>query len=81
MKPAELSRRSRISASTIKYHHREGMPQPGRKVRARLSEYDESHLRKSHLIDALIHIVGPSISQVKRFRRPWMTRIRAWATS
>lgn len=65
MKLAELSRRSRISAATIKYYLREGMLQPGTKVRARLSEYDESHLRRLDLIDALIHIVGLSISQVK----------------
>lgn len=65
MKLAELSRQSRISAATIKYYLREGMLQPGTKVRARLSEYDESHLRRLDLIDALIHIVGLSISQVK----------------
>lgn len=65
MKLAELSRQSRISAATIKYYLREGMLQPGTKVRARLSEYDESHLRRLDLIDALICIVGLSISQVK----------------
>ncbi|MCT6836999.1 MAG: MerR family transcriptional regulator [Bifidobacteriales bacterium] len=65
MKLAELSRRSRISAATIKYYLREGMLQPGTKVRARLSEYEESHLKRLDLIDTLIHVVGLSVNQVK----------------
>ncbi|MEU9850618.1 MerR family transcriptional regulator [Streptomyces sp. NPDC047985] len=56
MRLAELSERSGVSASTIKYYLREGLLQPGHRVTATQAAYGEEHLRRLRLVRALIQI-------------------------
>ncbi|WP_424863658.1 MerR family transcriptional regulator [Streptomyces sp. MMS24-I29] len=56
MQLAELSERSGVSTSTIKYYLREGLLQPGHRVTATQAAYDEEHLRRLRLVRALIQI-------------------------
>ncbi|WHM40490.1 MerR family transcriptional regulator [Streptomyces sp. BPTC-684] len=56
MRLAELSERSGVSTSMIKYYLRQGMLAPGRKVGATTADYDESHLRRLRLVRALIEV-------------------------
>ncbi|MER5752934.1 MerR family transcriptional regulator [Streptomyces sp. NPDC002088] len=56
MRLAELSKRSGVSAATIKYYLREGLLAPGRQINATTAEYDEGHLRRLRLVRALIQV-------------------------
>ncbi|MEV6733079.1 MULTISPECIES: MerR family transcriptional regulator [unclassified Streptomyces] len=56
MRLAELSERSGVSTSTIKYYLREGLLPPGGRVSATTAEYDEGHLRRLRLIRALLQV-------------------------
>ncbi|MET9386392.1 MerR family transcriptional regulator [Streptomyces sp. NPDC002928] len=56
MRLAELSKRSGVSAATIKYYLREGLLAPGRQINATTAEYDEDHLRRLRLVRALIQV-------------------------
>lgn len=56
MRLAELSERSGLSTTTIKYYLREGLLPPGRRITATQAEYDEGHLRRLRLVRALIQI-------------------------
>ncbi|MFI9630598.1 MerR family transcriptional regulator [Streptomyces sp. NPDC052042] len=56
MRLAELSERSGVSTSTIKYYLREGLLQPGHRVTATQAAYGEEHLRRLRLVRALIQI-------------------------
>lgn len=56
MRLAELSERSGVSVTTIKYYLRERLLPPGRRVTATQAEYDEEHLRRLRLVRALIQV-------------------------
>ncbi|MET8245886.1 MerR family transcriptional regulator [Streptomyces sp. NPDC005202] len=56
MRLAELSTRSGVSTTTIKYYLREGLLHPGRRITATQAEYDEGHLRRLRLVRALIQV-------------------------
>lgn len=56
MRLAELSERSGVSPSMIKYYLRQGMLAPGRKVGATTAEYDEGHVRRLRLVRALVEV-------------------------
>lgn len=62
---AELSRRSGVSAASIKFYLREGLIPPGVPVSARKSEYTEEHIRRLRLVRAMLTVGGMSIGQVR----------------
>jgi DNA-binding transcriptional MerR regulator len=61
----DLSARSGVSAASIKYYLREGLLRPGEAVTATRARYDDSHLRRLELIQALRQIVGLGIEQIR----------------
>jgi DNA-binding transcriptional MerR regulator len=65
MRLSDLSRRSGVSVTTIKYYLREGLLPPGRQLSATQAEYDEQHLRRLRLIRALIGVRGLSVSTTR----------------
>ncbi|MFI6011203.1 MerR family transcriptional regulator [Streptomyces sp. NPDC051243] len=65
MRISELSRRSGVAVTTIKYYLREGLLQPGRQTAATQAEYDEHHLRRLKLIRALTGVRGLSVSTTR----------------
>ncbi|MDK1475056.1 MerR family transcriptional regulator [Streptomyces sp. 549] len=56
MRLAELSERSGVSTTTIKYYLREGLLPPGERVTATQADYSEEHLRRLGLVRALIQV-------------------------
>ncbi|QNP68803.1 MerR family transcriptional regulator [Streptomyces roseirectus] len=66
MRMSELSRRSGVSVTTIKYYLREGLLPPGRQTSATQAEYDEAHLRRLRLIRALTGVRGLSVSTARQ---------------
>ncbi|MFD4596534.1 MerR family transcriptional regulator [Streptomyces sp. NPDC058464] len=65
MRMSELSRRSGVSVTTIKYYLREGLLPTGRQTAATQAEYDEQHLRRLRLIRALTGVRGLSVSATR----------------
>ncbi|MFF6804934.1 MerR family transcriptional regulator [Streptomyces sp. NPDC012616] len=65
MRISELSRRSGVSVTTIKYYLREGLLAPGRHTAATQAEYDDQHLRRLRLIRALTGVRGLSVSTTR----------------
>lgn len=65
MRISELSRRSGVSITTIKYYLREGMLPPGRATAANQAEYGEQHVRQLRLIRALVGVRGLSVNAAK----------------
>jgi DNA-binding transcriptional MerR regulator len=58
MRLAELSTRSGVPATTIKYYLRLGLLHAGERQSSTWSAYDDSHLRRIALIRALIDVAG-----------------------
>lgn len=56
MRLAELSERSGVSTTTIKYYLRERLLPPGRRISATQADYGEEHLRRLRLVRALIQV-------------------------
>ncbi|WP_328420716.1 MerR family transcriptional regulator [Streptomyces sp. NBC_00443] len=65
MRISELSRRSGVAVTTIKYYLREGLLPAGRQTAATQAEYDEQHLRRLKLIRALTGVRGLSVSTTR----------------
>ncbi|MFI0089358.1 MerR family transcriptional regulator [Streptomyces bobili] len=65
MRVSELSRRSGVSVTTIKYYLREGLLAPGRQTSATQAEYDDQHLRRLRLIRALTGVRGLSVTTTR----------------
>lgn len=65
MRISELSRRSGVPVTTIKYYLREGLLPPGRPTAANQADYDESHARRLRLVRALVGVRGLSVSAAK----------------
>ncbi|MHA7172106.1 MerR family transcriptional regulator [Arthrobacter monumenti] len=61
----ELSRRSGISAASIKFYLREDLLPAGESRHPTLAEYADAHLVRLELITALRKVVGLSIGQIK----------------
>jgi DNA-binding transcriptional MerR regulator len=59
---AELSRRSGVTAATIKYYLREGLLPPGIHTHPNQVDYAEHHVTRLRLIRALIDVGGLSVS-------------------
>lgn len=66
MRLAELSERSGVSTSTIKYYLREGLLPQGRRLSATQADYDESHLRRLRLVRALIQVGKVPVATVRQ---------------
>jgi DNA-binding transcriptional MerR regulator len=66
MRLSELSSRSGVSASTIKYYLRLGLLQPGEQQSATWSEYSDAHLRRLALVRALIEVAALPLQAVRR---------------
>lgn len=66
MRLAELSARSGVPATTIKYYLRLGLLHAGERQSSTWSDYDESHLRRITLIRALIDVAGLPLDAVHR---------------
>ncbi|MFI7501008.1 MerR family transcriptional regulator [Streptomyces sp. NPDC049687] len=66
MRISELSRRSGVSVTTIKYYLREGLLPPGRQTSATQAEYDDQHLRRLRLIRVLTGVRGLSVSTTRQ---------------
>lgn len=65
MQLKELSARSGVSIASIKYYLREGLLRPGQPVTATRASYDDPHLRRLELIQALRQICGLGIEQIR----------------
>ncbi|MFE9674132.1 MerR family transcriptional regulator [Streptomyces sp. NPDC006259] len=65
MRISELSRRSGVSVTTIKYYLREGLLAPGRQTSATQADYDDEHLRRLRLIRALTGVRGLSVTTTR----------------
>ncbi|MGA8330089.1 MAG: MerR family transcriptional regulator [Mycobacterium sp.] len=66
MRLAELSARSGVPATTIKYYLRLGLLHSGERLSSTWSAYDDSHLRRLTLIRALIDVAGLPLEAVRR---------------
>jgi DNA-binding transcriptional MerR regulator len=66
MRLAELSTRSGVPATTIKYYLRLGLLHSGERQSSTWSAYDDSHLRRIALIRALIDVAGLPLEAVHR---------------
>jgi DNA-binding transcriptional MerR regulator len=66
MRLAELSSRSGVSPSTIKYYLRLGLLHSGEHQSSTWSAYNDSHLRRLTLIRALIEVAGLPLQAVRR---------------
>lgn len=66
MRISELSQRSGVPVTTVKYYLREGLLEPGEALNTRESAYGEGHLSRLRLIRGLVHVLGASISQVRQ---------------
>jgi DNA-binding transcriptional MerR regulator len=62
---AELSRQTGVPVATIKYYLREGLLPAGEAVGATRARYDDAHVRRLHLIRALVEAGGLSLARVR----------------
>ncbi|GAB2526843.1 MerR family transcriptional regulator [Nocardia heshunensis] len=65
MRIGELSKASGVSTPTIKYYVREGLLPKGEATGPNQAQYDDAHLRRLHLIRALIDVGGLSIASAR----------------
>jgi DNA-binding transcriptional MerR regulator len=66
VKISELSSRSGVMASTVKYYVREGLVSEGRRTSGNQTAYDDSHVQRIRLVRALIETGGLSIAATKQ---------------
>ncbi|WP_306748160.1 MerR family transcriptional regulator [Saccharothrix yanglingensis] len=64
MRISELSRRSEVGISTIKFYLRSGLLHAGERTGPNQTRYDESHVRRLRVIRALIDVGGLSLASV-----------------
>jgi len=62
---SELAKFTGVSVATVKYYIREGMLAAGDPTGPRSATYDDSHVRRMHLIKALTGPAGLSLSQTR----------------
>ncbi len=65
MRISELAEASGVSLATVKYYLREGLLPPGRTVTARLSEYDDEHVRRLRLLRVLREVGDVPVSRLR----------------
>lgn len=66
MKISELSQQTGASVATIKYYLREGLLPAGERSAPNQATYDETHVRRIHMIRALTDVGGLSVADAKR---------------
>lgn len=66
MRMAELSKRSGIGVSTIKFYLREGLLPSGERTQANQAQYDDGHLARLQLIRALSEVGRLSLAEIGR---------------
>ncbi len=66
MKISELSRRSGLSLSTLKYYQREGFLPPGEALASNQASYSEEHLRRLELIRAMREVGHLGIETIRK---------------
>ena len=62
---SELAERADLPVATVKYYLRAGLLPPGRITGPRSAEYDESHLRRLHILRALREVGGVPVSSLQ----------------
>ena len=65
MRISELAGATGVPVATVKYYLREGLLPAGRTVTARLSEYDDEHVRRLRLLRALREVGGVPVSRLR----------------
>lgn len=65
MRISELATETGVPVATVKYYLREGLLPAGARVTPRLSEYDESHVRRLRLLRVLREVGRLSITQLQ----------------
>jgi DNA-binding transcriptional MerR regulator len=65
MRISDLSRLSGVSIPTIKFYLREGLLPPGHRTAPNQATYDETHVRRLHLIRVLVEIGDMSLHAVR----------------
>lgn len=65
MRVSELAKQTHVSVATVKYYIREGMLAAGDLMGPRRATYNNSHVQRIHLIQALTGPAGLSVSQAK----------------
>ncbi len=75
MRISELSRRTDVPVTRIKYYIREGLLQPGERSQRNQATYGEAHIDALRLIRALRETAGLSVEAVgaviAELKRPW----------
>jgi DNA-binding transcriptional MerR regulator len=66
VKISEVSSRSGVMASTVKYYVREGLVPEGHRMSRNQTAYDEDHVQRIRLVRALIETGGLSITATKQ---------------
>lgn len=62
---SELAESADLPVATVKYYLRAGLLQPGRVTGPRSAEYDETHLRRLHILRALREVGGAPVSSLQ----------------
>jgi DNA-binding transcriptional MerR regulator len=65
MRISQLAEAAGVPLATVKYYLREGLLPPGRSITARLSEYDDEHVRRLRLLRALREVGGVPVSRLR----------------
>jgi DNA-binding transcriptional MerR regulator len=62
---SELAERADLPLATVKYYLRAGLLPPGRVTGPRRAEYDQSHLRRLHILRALREVGGAPVTSLQ----------------
>lgn len=65
MRIGELSRSTGVTVPTIKFYLREGLLPPGVATSATQAQYDEGHVRRLHLVRALVEVARLPLASVR----------------
>lgn len=65
MRISDLSRLSGVSIPTIKFYLREGLLPAGHRTAPNQATYDDTHLRRLHLVRVLVEVGGMSLQAVR----------------
>lgn len=66
MRMGELSQVTGVSVATLKFYLREGLLHPGEATAVNQADYDDSHVRRVKLVQALLHLGRLSVADARR---------------
>lgn len=66
MRMGELSQVSGVAVATLKFYLREGLLHPGEHTAVNQADYDESHVKRVKLVQALLYLGRLSIADTRR---------------